>query len=145
MGKASRPDKRFHPAMLYRSLADMIRIANMNGFACGYEGNGGIYFHNTAFIREFSLGEYKGVAIKSPFPNFGHWLDNMGIKLPQPTTPVCYGGNFVAKASRVYANKLTLQRMERSLTRGNSIEEGHFAERTWAVLFSYTFNSKQND
>lgn len=141
--KASRSNIN-HIGMLYRSLEDMIRIANVNGFACGYESNNGLYFHSTARMRGFSVYNYKGAMIKSPYTNFGHWLDAMGINLPEPS-PVCYGGNFLAKASLVYSKQSQLKKMEESLTRGDSIEEGHFAERTWAGLLSYPTNSNQTD
>merc|ERR1712151_50604 len=133
-----------HPGMVYRSLKDMIRIANVNGFACGYDGNG-VYYHNTAYMRGFAVWNYKGVRVKSAHTNFGHWLDNMGIKLPEPVSPVCYGGNFAVKAKQIYAKKSQTKMMEQSLTRGDSIEEGHFAERTWAGLLSYPLDSNQTD
>ena len=63
------------------------------------------------------------------------WLRDMGISLPKPLTPVCYGGIFAVKRSQIAQVPRQIWRnMERSLSRGDNIEEGHFAERTWAGL-----------
>ncbi|CAJ1946504.1 unnamed protein product [Cylindrotheca closterium] len=80
---------------------------------------------------------------KSRFDNFGTWLKYVGIRLPNPFTEVCYGGNFAIKLSR--ARKLTneLHAMESSLRRGDNIEEGHFAERAWAGIFSKPLSEEQ--
>ena len=43
----------------------------------------------------------------------------------------------MAKASQIYLNKNLLMKMEISLMRGDNIEEGHFAERSWAALLTY--------
>jgi len=63
--------------------------------------------------------------------------------LPRPLTSVCYGGNFAVKASQIYAKKDLLGKMASSLSRGDSIEEGHFAERSWAGILSYPLNSNE--
>ena len=63
--------------------------------------------------------------------------------MPGPLTPVCYGGNFAAKASQIYSKKKLWERMATSLSRGDSIEEGHFAERAWAGILSYPLNSNE--
>ena len=140
--KASRKTNH-HPGMQYRSLRDMIRIAMINGFSCGYKSNS-IYFHDTARLKNFNISEYKRKNIKSSYDNMGHYLDTMGIELP-PTSPVCYGGNFAAKATRIYSRKTELEKTEKSLLRGDSIEEGHFVERLWAVLLSNPLNSNEID
>jgi len=140
--KASRSNAH-HIGMHYRSLKDMIRIAMVNGFSCGYEHGEGIYFHNTPKLRTFLSMSYKGSNIKSPYANMGDWLDIIGIKLPSPITPVCYGGNFAVKASQIYPRRAVLKRMKDSLRRSDNIEEGHFAERTWAGLLSPPLNYNQ--
>ena len=67
----------------------------------------------------------------------------MQINLPSPLTPVCYGGNFAAKATQIYPRKDLWKRMVTSLSRTNDIEEGHFAERAWAGILSYPLNSNE--
>jgi hypothetical protein len=48
---------------------------------------------------------------------------------------VCYGGSFaVLRSSAHWHSRATFARLEQLLSRGDSIEEGHFAERLWAAL-----------
>ena len=140
--KASR-NSHYHSGMHYRSLQTMIRIGIENGFACGYQ-HDNAYFHNTPNMRKFALANYKRSIIKSSYDNMGQWLDAMNISLPS-TTPVCYGGNFLAKASQILKKQISLELMEKSLMRADSIEEGHFAERSWAGLLSHPLDSNQTD
>ena len=51
--------------------------------------------------------------------------------------PVCYGGTFAARRHRIARIPRGFWRaLEASLSRGDNIEEGHFAERLWAALFA---------
>ena len=76
-------------------------------------------------------------AFKSSFENLGAWHEAMGIRLPSLVTPVCYGGMYMVKRSKIdQVSRDILVRILNSVSRGNNIEEGHFAERTWAGLFS---------
>ena len=55
--------------------------------------------------------------------------------LSRPFVPVCYGGTFVTTAKRVHAlPREAYGRLGALLSRGDSIEEGHYAERLWAAL-----------
>ena len=63
--KASRSSK-YHGGMKYRPLEDVLRIAMVNGFACGYE-NDSVYFHDTATLRTFAVADYKDQQIKSSY------------------------------------------------------------------------------
>jgi len=92
-------------------------------------------------MREFAVTDYKGQHIKSLYLSMGHYLDAMEIELPTPISPVCYGGNFVVKATQIYPKKDILKKMQDSLMRGDSIEEGHFVERIWAGLLSKPLDS----
>ena len=65
------------------------------------------------------------------------WLDAMNLSLPARFTPVCYGGSFAVKSSQIFSIPAdTWLAINKSLSRSNNIEEGHFAERTWAGIFS---------
>ena len=66
----------------------------------------------------------------------GEWADSIGITLPSPRIPICFGGNFMVKASQIYSKQDLLRNIMKTLVRGDSIEEGHFAERIWAALFT---------
>lgn len=133
----------YQSGMHYRPIRDVIRIANERGFSCEAEASDKSSYYRTELLRGFSLPVHRGVYVKSPYRNMGHWLDNMGIELPGPLTPVCYGGNFAAKASQIYSKKKLWEKMATSLSRGDSIEEGHFAERAWAGILSYLLNSNE--
>ena len=116
-------------------------------------------YHDTFVLRRFTMAKHNREArddssdFRSPYSNLGHWWkDVLGEHLLErdgngrtgtvhggavdSPTPVCYGGAFVVRADRLLSRPVTLyQSLERSLSRGNNIEEGHFAERTWASLF----------
>lgn len=51
--------------------------------------------------------------------------------------PVCYGGIFVAQRKMIWQyQQNTWRNFEGALSRANSIEEGHFMERLWAMLLT---------
>jgi hypothetical protein len=80
----------------------------------------------------------------SQFHNLGEWVSSIGIELPRPYTPVCYGGSYAVQVSRIQQVPLPIRkRLEDSLSRADNIEEGHFAERTWAALFMPPLNDKE--
>ena len=69
----------------------------------------------------------------------GAWLkQTMGIDLAERTLwPVCYGGLFGATKKTIHGTSRTSwEQMRDSLTRGDNIEEGHYAERSWLGLLS---------
>ena len=94
-------------------------------------------FHIDQYAREetrdFSLG------FKSEYRNLDHWLKSLSLKdyIQQPLTPVCYGGIFLTTRHQILKYPSSMyERIAQSLSRGDNIEEGHFAERTWAALLS---------
>ena len=90
------------------------------------------------YVRESSregVFEDDNVPVASPYANVGEWQDAMNIEMPRPMVPACYGGIFMVKRSRIEQVPIQiLKNITQSLSRGNNIEEGHFAERTWAAL-----------
>uniref|UniRef100_A0A7S3EWQ7 Uncharacterized protein n=1 Tax=Haptolina ericina TaxID=156174 RepID=A0A7S3EWQ7_9EUKA len=89
----------------------------------------------------------------SPFRPMSAWLSQSGVFanassgfLPdveapfrqlstQSLWPACYGGGFATKRSQIRRWPQQMwQRLARALSRGDNIEEGHYAERLWAVL-----------
>ena len=143
-----------HQIAKWRSLKEMLRIASVNGFSCGMEPtvfeNGSVsVFHSTPDLRSFSLKSYgmkkdlyaglgEEGSFSSKFNNLGEWIDGLALPIYSTNlTPVCYGGVFTASIDRIQRIDQTLwSDLSKSLSRGNSIEEGHFAERTWASLLS---------
>ena len=94
------------------------------------------YFHLHAHKRSRSIYGRVDDEDFDAGQTFRDWLDAMRISLPKPATPVCYGGSFAVKVSNILYAQEPVKRMLHSLTRGDNIIEGHFAERTWAGLLS---------
>ena len=107
------------------------------------------FYSNLKFLRMFYLEGYArssniasfvnssatDVLFKSQYDTLGDWHQGIGITLRGPYVPACYCGMFMVKRSRIESvPKGLLRNMTLNLARGNNIEEGHFAERTWASL-----------
>jgi len=144
-----------------RSLGDMLEISQEKGFGCGmapsyddtatahFPGSKSIY-HYTPLLYQFNMTHYSRLErdsnndFTSPHEDLGTWIRSLGTELPFPITPVCYGGTFVASGASIRTKDSSFwSRLEQSLSRGNNIEEGHFAERTWAGLLSKPLRSDQ--
>ena len=55
----------------------------------------------------------------------------------RPLWQTCYGGSFAARREGIVRWPLSFWRwLSSSLSRGDNILEGHFAERTWAKLLA---------
>ncbi len=141
-----------HTTVTLRSMETMLNIASADGFACALEPiRRKSFFHMTDALGNFYMDDYTGVigrknrpegnpndrkvVFKSQYQNMAGWLHDMGILQPRPLVPVCYGGIFAVTKSQISQVPQEIWRnLERSLSRGDNIEEGHFAERTWAGL-----------
>lgn len=151
-----------HQLCRRRSLYEMIGIAAKTGFACFQEPSDGLsLYHRTDILSLLNMTHYAGVpkydrkgnkilndstGFKSKYVNMGGWLKDMGITLPSPVTAVCYGGMYAVTADRVHAvGHEVWSRIEESLSRADNIEEGHFAERTWAGLLSLPLQKSIGD
>ncbi len=144
-----------------RSLPTLLNVTSTQGFGCALEPRAGkSFFHVTDILSEFYMEEYDSfggrqnspaenshdVIFKSKYKNMGAWLQDMGILLPKPLSPVCYGGIFAVKRPQIAEVPGYIWRsMEKSLSRGDNIEEGHFAERTWAGLLFPRLKAEQVD
>ena len=104
--------------MSYRDIKDMIRIAHTHGFGCEMKHNSNSYYHNTTLFQEFRLTKHRGNDIASPYTNMKQWWNELDITLPKPITPVCYGGNFVVKASQIFGKRDIWNKIEKNLMRG---------------------------
>lgn len=146
-----------HQDGTWNSFSDMIQIASSErGFACGikpsYVDSGpNRYFvsayHEYETLKDFSMSSYsrniKGYAddtvhFLSGFKNIDEWFRSMpGSPEPQEIVQVCYGGVFASSVTNIRSQEPDLwAAITRSLSRGNNIQEGHFAERSWARLLS---------
>ena len=111
---------------------------------------GGFYAYDS--LRTFSLTSWsrKGGSISSinstevPFQNenihnLGDWVDNLSLPIhpTQNLVSVCFGGTFATTKKQILKKPLWVwEAIERSLSRGSNIVEGHYTERTWGPLLS---------
>jgi len=149
--------KNFHQSGYWNDFGSMIHLASSdNGFACGII-PGDVEFgphsfflsayHEVKTLFDFSMSEYgrnikgyasDGAEFKSEYETLGSWYASLGTDLTQTElVQVCYGGVFAASASNIMKRDTTIWKAaEKSLSRGNSIQEGHYAERSWASLLA---------
>ena len=75
------------------------------------------------------------------------WMEATSIATAletQTVVPVCYGGVFLTTYSQIDVPPQGLWRkLATSLTRDDNIEEGHYAERSWAALLSRPLTLQQ--
>ena len=139
-------------AVEHRGLHEMIAGTIEYGFACGYRPTGGFsIFHDTSQLVLFEAGTHNihwepsgrndTGYIPAKLRPLGEWARYMNYTLPWPAAPACYGGSFAVKASRIAPKRQLMKRFEEALSHGNNIEEGHYAERSWAALF-HTIDSR---
>ena len=94
----------------------------------------------TSYVNKYRDGTSSQ---KEPFQSHMHnmkdWMET-SLKMEPPTqtiVPVCYGGMFATNARRIRQHEAELfDRLVSSLSRGDNVEEGHYAERLWATLLS---------
>ena len=134
------------PAFNVRDFKATWEIATSDqGFGCFLESSCGFSFYSDLkVLRKFSMRGYvrnslrtakKDVGFKSSYDNLDEWHRALGITVHGPYIPVCYGGMYIVKRAKIEAVPMELLRnLTTNLARGNNIEEGHFAERTWAAL-----------
>lgn len=157
--------KNLHQSGDWNDFETMVRLASSeNGFACGiipdYTDFGQNRFflstyHEVKTLFEFSMSDYgrnikgyetDGVEFKSEHENLGSWYESLGAGPLPEIVQVCYGGVFAASVSNVRKrNDAVWEEVERSLSRGNNIQEGHYAERSWANLLSTPLTSEQSE
>jgi hypothetical protein len=151
----------------FRTLLDL--ALSDQGFGCVLEPSpvyGFSYYHEINVLQGFEMSGYTRASadgahdgrdgafynshddsdtpFKSTYATLGDWHSALHIDLPHPLVPVCYGGMFMVKRTKIEEVPVEiLGNLTLSLSRGNNIEEGHFAERTWAGLFSETLAIKE--
>ena len=145
-----------HQSGGWNNFETMLQIASSeNGFACGiipeYVDFGPNRFFLSAYhevdtLFEFSMDVYSrntkayatdGVEFKSEYNNLGSYFHSLGVGMLPEVVQVCYGGVFAASVSNINNRDISVWKaVEKSLSRGNNIQEGHYAERLWANLMS---------
>ena len=145
-----------HQSGGWNDFETMLQLASSeNGFACGispdYTDFGPNRFFLSAYhevdtLFEFSMEDYSrnikgyatdGVEFQSEHNNLGSWFHSLGAGMLPEVVQVCYGGVFAVSTSNINNRDMSVWKaVENSLSRGNNIQEGHFAERSWANLMS---------
>ena len=149
----------------WNNFDSMVELASSsNGFACGVIPDAIDFgasrfflsaYHEVKTLFEFSMDDYarniKGYSsdnenFRSPYKSLGSWFDSLDAGSPPPIVQVCYGGVFAAAVTNIKRTRMSIwEALEKSLSRANNIQEGHFAERSWAGLISTPLKSFQVD
>lgn len=121
----------------------ILTAAGPAGFGCFLDPLPGV----SAFADSRALGKFElrgddptyhgdgKEPFKSAYENLESWLAvALRSKLPAPATPVCFGGSFAVKTGNIIKNAHVWPSLTQSLGRADQLEEGHFAERSWAGL-----------
>ncbi|KAL7513920.1 hypothetical protein ACHAXN_012541 [Cyclotella atomus] len=140
----------------WSELKHLSRLASSKqGFACGINSIDVSFsqnrfslsaFHETATLSTFAMDSYqrnrKGYTLdstefKSQYETLGSWWKSLEIEPVGDLTPVCFGGVFAASLTNIRKKSQEFwHALEINLSRGNNIQEGHYAERSWALLMS---------
>ena len=141
----------------------MLKLIHRSGFACGQKPyNWYSIWHDPRWLLNFSKSSYvthsgsklgyhdDALHFKSNMSNLREWLikvaaspggvtqENSFVKTKiQRPIPVCYGGVFAVAQSQIQRVPREIWKgIETALSRGDNIEEGHFMERSWALLLA---------
>jgi hypothetical protein len=98
--------------------------------------------HYKGYIDAFNIPKYtrierdENLLFKSQYDTLKEWRDDMGLVFPDSEyINVCYGGAFLfQKRGVLLQSESAWANLEIGLSRGDNIQEGHFAERSWASI-----------
>ena len=124
--------------------------SSSNGFACGLgiaEKSWSAY-HDKDTLFTFAKKAYKkgandyhtgdGVPFQSgKYGSLGDFYTSLNANPLPSLVQVCYGGMFAASTANIFKQDAHVWKtMESSLSRGDNIAEGHYAERLWGPLLA---------
>lgn len=136
-----------------QEFGDLISLAVANGLGCKRWDINLFAYDKLRWVdcaKDKSDQEYRrrdgadyGEAVpffNSNFPNLGVWADHVQLHpaaITQNIVPVCCGGVFAVTRHQIAKHpKRVWRAIAESLSRGDNIIEGHYAERLWASLLS---------
>jgi len=134
----------------YRNdLKSLVRVASSsNGFSCGLSNDVVSTYHDLDTLLNFNLNHYEngedeyktkrdGITFLSEYKNLGEFYSALNIKTSQDLVQVCYGGIFSASSKNILKQDMIVwKKLESLLMRGDNIQEGHYAERSWGLLLA---------
>lgn len=143
----------------YRNdLKSLVRVASStNGFSCGLSNAVVSTYHDLDTLLHFNLNHYEkgedeyktnrdGITFLSEYKNLGEFYSALNIKPSQDLVQVCYGGIFSASSKNILKQDMGVwKKLESLLTRGDNIQEGHYAERSWGLLLASPLEQFQNE
>ena len=85
---------------------------------------------------DYNTGD--GVPFVGPHETLGDFYKSLNATPSPDVVEVCYGGYFAASTANIFTRQSmeTWKALEKSLERGDNIQEGHYAERSWARLLA---------
>jgi hypothetical protein len=146
-----------------RTFGELLGLAATNGFGCMVPSNlmhkklppnTSVFFRydilrSFYFVADAHMRESRDSMIgfkDARFRNIGEWIDKLSlspIAVATNLVPVCIGGVFaVTKSQMKKQPRQSWEAIEKSLSRGDNIQEGHFSERLWAALLSKPLDKK---
>jgi hypothetical protein len=149
--------RNLHQPGRWNSFHDMVQVASSSvGFSCGivpgpWTRNAPKYLMSAYFeletLRKFAIVDYTSrnkydsdsVPFESALANWDLFYKNLGAgsSLEPELVQVCYGGVFAVSVKNIKKRKMGVWKAaEQSLSRGDNIQEGHYMERTWAMLLA---------
>jgi len=155
-----------HQSGKWNSFKSMLGLASStNGFGCGILPGSTKFgldrfalsaYHEYSTLFDFSMQNYSrnikgyttdGVVFQSEYETLGSWVKMLGSLNPMnEIVQICYGGVFAASVSNIKKqNSSVWKNIEKSLSRGNNIQEGHYAERSWAPSMATPLQKYQLD
>lgn len=145
-----------HNGGSWSHLGAMIRTASSeNGFACGcipkffrrrntstyadtkllFKFEKFIYFNPDHKAKGYNISNFDFIG--KNYTDLGAFYNMLPVETPPEITQVCYGGVFAASVPRIKERGLAVwKHLEGELSRGDNIQEGHYTERSWAILLS---------
>mmetsp|Transcript_2998 Transcript_2998/g.4525 ORF Transcript_2998/g.4525 Transcript_2998/m.4525 type:complete len:377 (-) Transcript_2998:53-1183(-) len=133
-------------------FGDLLRAASSeNGFGCGclprrkvstYADKHRLFrFKMDNYVQDMHVSKGYNTSnfeFKGKFVDVGDFYSALpGLETPPDIVQVCYGGIFAASVSNIKKrDKAVWKKLRSLLSRGDNIQEGHYAERSWAILLS---------
>eukprot|EP00985_Skeletonema_marinoi_P001451 scaffold581_cov127-Skeletonema_marinoi.AAC.2 len=135
----------------------LVRVSSsVNGFACGLHTDGPISaYHDASSLFQFTMGSYNRTGVykkyaddipfESSYNNLGEFYNSLNATSSSPQiVQACYGGIFAASTANVFKQDMKVWKaLEKSLERGDNIQEGHYTERLWGILLATPLESFQ--